>query len=220
MKKTLIVILALLVCIPNVMARKKSPKAGTIDNGVYIDSEYDFQFKVPENWKPEYQKPGKNMRLVLNQKNHEIPPELMPFPTMAQVPELEIYHAKTPLSPAVYVDSLVSESYSSDEKKEILKHRYALEQGVDYTGIKPSGREKFKVGELEAYRWHGTMEFSKKLGMGETIPRSYGLVLWTVKKGDEIVVFSLYCEVTFQAKLIKEVTTMVESLQWIEPSEG
>jgi len=111
MKRLLIVFLALLICVPSVLARKKSKKSGVIENNVYTDAKYNFQVTILENWEAKLQKPKKMHRLELTQKNHEIPPELMQFPSMAMVPVLNFHIGEVDMPPAVYVDSLVSKSY-------------------------------------------------------------------------------------------------------------
>ena len=64
MKRFLIILLALLVCIPSVYARKKSKKSGVIEDNIYTDAEYDFTIKILENWEAKLQKPKKMIRLA------------------------------------------------------------------------------------------------------------------------------------------------------------
>jgi hypothetical protein len=213
-KNLLIVFMALMVATPSILARPKPKRAGEIDNGVYKDKEFDFSFKILDNWKAELQKPGSDMRLDLQQENYKIPPELMPYPGMAQVPNLELYIYKIDMTPGQFIDSLESSTYSSDEKKHILNAVYALEEKVFFTGLERDGKTTFNAGNLEVVKWQGRMNFRKKLGMDDTIPRVYGLAIYAVKHKDEMLTFTLVCEVSFLNDLAKEVEDMVKTLQW------
>ncbi|UCD17738.1 MAG: hypothetical protein JSV44_02215 [Candidatus Zixiibacteriota bacterium] len=216
MKRFLIVCLALLACFGTVSARKKSPKSGKIENNVYTDSKYNFQLTLLENWEAKLQKPKKKLRLVLTQNDHEIPGELMQFPSMAKVPGLDIYIVKVPFTPAAFVDSLVSNSYKSKIKKEVLKDLIALEETVVFDGLTTEKKRGVKIDNKQAFQWEGVSHYTKKLGMGETIPRTYAVALTAIKNGDNMMVFVLECERTFFHKIIKEVTAMIESLKWPE----
>ena len=50
MKRLLLVLLALVVCIPSVQARRKTAKAGVIKDGVYEDAVYNFKIDLPKEW--------------------------------------------------------------------------------------------------------------------------------------------------------------------------
>jgi len=213
-KNLLVVFMALLVAAPALYARPKPKRAGDIDKGVYKDKDYGFSFKIRDNWETELQKPDSDMRLALQQKDYEIPPELMPYPSMAQVPELEIYVYKIDMTAGEFVDSLESDTYSSDEKKHILNAIYALEEKVFFTGLERDGKTTIDVGDLKVIKWQGRMNFRKKLGMDDTIPRVYGLAIYAVKHKEEMLTFTLVCEVSFLNDLTKEVEDMVKTLEW------
>ncbi|PKK85071.1 MAG: hypothetical protein CVT49_00590 [candidate division Zixibacteria bacterium HGW-Zixibacteria-1] len=220
MKRLLIILLAILICVPSVFARKKSKKSGDLENNVYTDAAYDFQITCLGNWKPELQKPDKELRLVLTQQQYEIPPELMQYPAMARIPILNIHVDEVEFTPAVYVDSLIRNSYSSKVKKEVLKDLQPLEENLSLEGLKTVAKDFIKVDDYEASQWQGTVHYLKKLGMGETIPRTYSVGIVAIKKDNLMMTCLLSCESVFFPKIFKEVLEMVKTIKWQDIPEG
>ena len=214
MKRFLIVFLVLLFCVPGAFARKKSKKSGVIDDNVYTDAQYDFKVTILENWEAKLQKPKKMHRLELTQKDHEIPPELMQFPSMAMVPALNFHIGEVDMPPAVFVDSLISNSYSSDMKKDVYKDLLALEENVTFDGLKTTRKDRIEIDGKEACQWQGTVHYTKKLGMGDTIPRIYSVGMITIKNGDLMMTCMVECENMFFADIFTEVLEIVKSVKW------
>ena len=214
MKRLLIIFLALIVCMPGLYARKKKDKSGKIKDLVYTDASYGFQLTLLENWTAKLQKPKSDFRIILSQKDHEIPPALMPYPHKAMVPELKVYITEIKLGPLAFIDSLVSMKFKSDAKKAILSDILFLEEGVIYDGLFPDVRKGIKIDEKPAGKWEGHADYTVKQGITETTSRSYGTGFVTVKNGDKMLIFQLSCERRFFPKIFKEVITMAESLKW------
>lgn len=212
--KLILFFMAVLIAIPAVQARPKPKRAGDIDKGVYTDKTYGFSFKVLDNWQDDIQKPDSDIRIYLKQKDNKIPPELMPYPTMAQVPEMEALIFEVDMTAGEYIDSLTSQTYSSDAKKEILKAVFTLEEKVFFEKLQRSEKTSIEAGDREIVKWRGKMNFTKRLGMGDEIPRSYGLTLWTAEKDGKMLVFTLVCEVGFQKELVEEAEQMITTLKW------
>jgi hypothetical protein len=199
---------------PSAFARKKKERSGKIDDNVYTDAKYKFKLTLPENWSAKLQKPDSDFRLILTQNDHEIPPALMPYPHKAMVPEVKVYITETKLDPLEFIDSLVSHTYKSDAKGDILGEIIFLEEGVDYDGLLPDVRKGIEIDEKPAGRWEGHADYTVKQGLTETTKRSYGTGFMTIAKGDKILVFQLSCERRFFPKVFAEVVTMAESLKW------
>jgi len=214
MKRLIVIVLVLLTCLPALYARRKSPKSGEIKKNVYTDATYDFKFKLLENWDPELRKPDDNIRLVLQQEDHEIPPDLMQYPQMARVPEMEVYITEMDMHPSVFVDSMVSQTYSSDVKNDILGPIKVVEERISFEGLRTLNKRSTMIDSLEAVIWQGTVHFIKDLGMGETIPRTYAVGFIGVKNGDLMLAFMMSCEEMFVGDVFTEVIEMAESLQW------
>jgi len=213
-KRLLMIGLALLVCFSVADARKKKEKSGEIDKGAFVDSQYGYQFSVLENWDAELQKKGSDFRVVLTQKDYKIPPELMPTPQLARVPTIDVYICSMPFGALEFIDSLASESYSSGDKKDIMREILALDENVIYDGLKMSRRTPLKIGDLDAAQWEGTANFVVKQGTFETSKRSYAVGFVVVKNGDSMLSFTITCEGTFFPEILKEATTMIQSLKW------
>ena len=214
MKRLIIFSLAILICLPTAFARRKKKKSGVIENNVYTDAKYDFKLTLLENWDRELQKPDSDFRIVLNQKEHEIPPDLMQFPQLAEVPELKVFSCKQTMDPKVFIDSLVSPTYSTDTKKELFKDLVALKEKVEFTGFKTTQRMSIKIDDKKAAKWEGTTNYINDLGMGETIPRTYAFGIVCVQNGEEMLIFTLSTEQMFFQEVLKEAMTMIESLKW------
>jgi len=214
MKRLIIIMLAIMICMPSAFARKKKEKSGKIKDNIYTDSKYEFKMTLLENWSAKLQKPDADFRIIMSQNEHEIPPALMPYPHKAMVPEVKIYITESEFGPLVFIDSLVSNTYKSDAKKDILSEIVFIEEGVDYDGLFPDVRKGMKINEKQGGRWEGHADYTVKQGLTETTKRSYGTGILTVKKDDMMLVFQLSCERRFFPKVFKEVVTMVESLEW------
>jgi len=217
-KRLLIIFLAVLICMPAAFGRRKSKKSGDIEKNVYTDNTYEFTMTLQENWKVDLQKPNDLRRMELVQKDYEIPPELMQFPHMAQTPTLEIYVSEEgdKMTPTVFVDSLTSLTFTSKVKKEIMKNIISLEEKVTFDGFTQTQKNILEIDEKQAMQWVGSAKYTKDLGMGETIPRSYGVAFITIKNGPYIVTFALKCEEMFLADVFKEMKQMAESVKWPE----
>jgi len=214
MKRLLIIFLALLICTPAAFARKKSKKSGVIKDNVYTDAKYGFKITLLDNWKPELQKPKKMLRLELTQDDHEIPPELMQFPSMAFVPTLIFHVGEVDMPPGVFVDSLVSLTYSSDVKNDALKDLTSLEEKITYDGLKTTQKNIIKIDGKEACQWQGTVNYTKTLGMDDTIPRIYSVGIVTIKNGNLMLTCMLECENMFFTDIFTETLKMVKSVEW------
>lgn len=214
LKRLLIIGLALLICAPVAEARKKKEKSGELNKGVFSDTEYGYKFNVLDNWKAELMKKDSEFRVVLTQKNHKIPPELMPYPKLARVPTIDVYICEMPFGALEFIDSLASSSYSSKEKKAIMRDIRALEENVIFDGLKTSRRATVKIGDMEAAQWEGTANFTVKQGTFETSKRSFTAGFVVVKNGDYMLSFTITSEGVFFPEIMKEAMTMMESLQW------
>lgn len=214
MKRILIIFLALLICFPTAFARKKKKRSGTIEKNVYTDAAYNFKLTLAENWKRQLQKPKSNFRIVLNQKDYKIPPDLMQYPNLAEVPELKVYMCQESMPPGVYVDSLTSEEYSTKTKKELLQDLLSLKELVIFTGLKKISKSNIKIDGKRAVKWVGTSNYINDLGMGESDPRTFSFAIVCVQNGENMLVFTLSTEVIYFPEILEEAMKMIESLKW------
>ena len=121
MRRLVLVLLLLTLCLPSAFARRKKAKAGTVDKLTFVDDKYQFSLKLLDNWKYKIGDEEEIVRLTLVQKNYQIPPDYMDAEDYTQVPRIVVWSGETNLSPTAFVDSLLSDSYDSDQKDDIYK---------------------------------------------------------------------------------------------------
>jgi len=73
MKKILLGILIALLIVPAVDARRKTPKAGKIDDGVFTDRKYGYSLTLSDEWDSRVRKDKEDFRLSLIRRNYGIP---------------------------------------------------------------------------------------------------------------------------------------------------
>ena len=143
MKRFLIFTLVVLILVPSVMAGRRVRKAGKIENSEFIDLKYDFKLKLLENWDANVNKDKDNARLVLIQKNYAVPPDYADAEDYTQIPRIVVYADTTSMSELTFIDSLTSDSYSSDQKKAMRSEFEILNE----TDLIPKGRKPIRIGE-------------------------------------------------------------------------
>jgi len=116
----LISVFLLLLLVSPLMAAKK---AGEITEGVFTDNDFNYSFKVPESWSDNIRKSTSPLRINLHQKDYPVPRDYIGGnEDYAQVPTMVIFVDTTSLSAKAFTDSLLSESFSSKQKKFFLKN--------------------------------------------------------------------------------------------------
>ncbi len=215
MKRLVIVLLAILICVPSIYGRRVRPKSGEIDDGVYKDAKYELKFNIHDNWKADLQKPDSDMRLELAQQDYEIPPELMNMPQKTRIPILQIFMHEVPdKTPAVFIDSITSYTYNSDVKDDLMQDIIVLEERVEYEGLKKTNDYSTKIDSLPAFIWEGTANFSEYSDMTTSFDRSFGVALIAVKHENNMLSFVVSCEGMYLPDIMKEVKAMAESIEW------
>jgi hypothetical protein len=138
----------------------------------------------------------------------------MQFPQMARVPVIEVYHVEEKLSPSQLVDSLTTFKYKSDLKKDMMAELLVIERQLTFEGFESDQKNVIEINEKRAVQWIGRMEYIKDYGMGETDPRTYGVAFIAVQNDDNMVFFSLICELQFRGEVFEEMYKMAASLKW------
>lgn len=167
LKRITFILLALCVCIPSAYAKKKKPKAGEVENNVFTDTKHKFELMLSEEWKANILKNDDDFRLILVQKKFEIPPDYLDAPDYTFVPRISIYVGESDMSSFALLDSLLSETYSSDLKKELFKefeilNSQSVGEGTEREGTITKKRKPFNVGEdLKGVMWYGMSKYIK-----------------------------------------------------------
>jgi hypothetical protein len=218
MKKLIIIFSLVLLMVPYADARRKVQKAGEINDNVYTDNEYGFKLTLNDDWKTTVKKDKDNFRLVLVQKNYDIPIDYKDAPDYTQVPRIIIYADTSTVPTLAFIDSLVSDSYKSDQKKEILKEFEILNE----PDLIPKGRKPVSIGkeELKGFEWLGQAKYMKEVATsasslgGERVYGAYGGAIVAVKNGNYILLFHMMCENQFFEPIFNDMMKIINSLEW------
>lgn len=212
-KTALILFLAVLFCLPTAFARKKKDKTGVIAENVYTDAEYGFKLTILGNWQGKVFTEPSNYRLQVEQTNPEIPPEYAEYADEMPLPSMDIYLATVDMPPLAFVDSLLSDSYKSEQKKEIFKDIDVHDEEINFRGIATRIKTAIKVGELEGVQWEGTARYDIKMGE-QSISNETAIGLIGVRKGEHIVLFLTGHDKRYFRKLFDEALDMAKSIKW------
>jgi len=221
MKRMFLLALVLLLAVPVAEAGRKKKKAGQLDDSVYTDNGFDFSLTVHENWKARIRKDKDSYRLVLTQKNYGIPPDYQRVPDYTKVPRLAIFADTSTAGVYPFLDSLLSDSYKSDQKKSAMKECEILYESE----LVPMGRKRAEIGGSSAVIWKGKSKYMKEIQetagsvAGKRIYGAYGGAIVVTKKDNVIVLFHVMCEWQFYESVMSEVMSIVTSLKW-PPEEG
>ena len=220
MKKLIVIVSLVLLLVPYADARRKVKKAGTIKNNIYTDANYNFKLTLNDEWKSTVKKEKENFRLVLVKKNYDIPIDYADATDYTQVPRIVVYADTSTVPTLAFIDSLVSDSYKSDQKKEILKEFEILNE----SDLIPKGRKPLSVGKSESkgFQWLAQAKYVKEVATrassvgGKRVYGSYGGAIIAVKNGSTILLFHMMCEYQFFEPYFNEMLQIVNTLKWVE----
>ncbi len=226
MKKLILAGLILVMFVPNIHARRKTEKAGKVKDLVYVDKKYDFSLKIDKGWKYKIQPNKENFRLVLSQKNYETPPDYMDAPEYTKVPRIVVYADTSSMGVLAFLDSLLSDTYSSHQKKEMLKefeilNNQAIEEGTEREETVTRKRRTVTIADKTAALWEGKADYRKYVStsasaMGGTrVYGSYGGGVVVAENGDTIVVFHVISEWAYFGNIMNNALSMIETLNWV-----
>lgn len=224
MKKVLIVCLTIFLVLPSVFAARKKDKAGKIENDVFTDKKYNFQLTLPDTWKVKVKKNKDNYRMVLTQVDYAIPPDYNNAPDYTMIPRTVVFVGETKLSTAAFIDSMISNSYKSDIKKDIYKEFEILSPPVG-SGFKaeklvPRKRKSIQIGNVKGTRWTGRLKYTNEVAVsassmgGKRVKGAYGGMIVAIKKDDTILLFHTISEWIYFENIAAEIFGVINTLKW------
>lgn len=218
MKRVLTVLLAVLVTVASVEAGRKREKSGKVENGTFTDATYGFSLKAGDNWGVKLMDADANFRVSFAQKKFDVPPDYIQAPDYTKVPRLILWVDTSSMGPFPFIDSLISPTYKSKQKSDILKEFELLTE----RDVLPKGRKPFTVGADKGAFWEGRVPYTKEIqtsASGGSVRRVklayYGSIL-AVKRGDKMLVFHLMSEETFYETIYQDALAIINSLTWPE----
>jgi hypothetical protein len=218
MKRLLLVAIALLMIVPSVDARRKRPKAGDIQGEMFQDKKYGFTLELNDEWKASVGKAGEIARLVLVQKSYEIPPRYIDAPDYTKVPRVVVVADTTSMGAQAFVDSLVSETYESDQMNEIKKELDILWE----QDLIPRGEKRVEIGGERGVMWSAQAQYINEIATsasqlgGIRVNGSYGGAIIALKKSDTIVIFHIMSEWEFFDSIREKAMEVIQSVSWGE----
>ena len=225
MKRLLLIAVAIMICLPSADARRRSPKAGKVKDGWYVDSKYDFKMNLPsDNWKVSLGDEDDDTRLVLIQKNYQVPSYYLDAEDYAQVPRLTVFMAESDMGAVAFRDSLVSKTYDSDQKNNILREFEILNRqslgDMERDELITKSRPTPYINDLRAAEWFGDVGYTKNVtlsvssqGAKRVRGRLSGAVV-VVKNGNKMLLFHAISEDNAFEAVWNELQPVVESLEW------
>ena len=199
MRKLLILLLIILFVSPAAFARKPIDKAGKVKDNVYKDKQYKFELTLNDLWKYKISKNKDNYRLVLLKNKYEIPVEYQEAPDYTMIPRINVFTDTTSLSVSAFIDSLLSDEFKSDQKKEILKEFEILQStggsGMEKEKLLSRKRRNLEIDGKNGFRWTGSVKYRNQVSTsasaagGKPVYGGYGGAIVGVKNGNQIVLF-------------------------------
>jgi hypothetical protein len=218
MKKVMILLLMVVLAVSIADARKKKSKAGKIKDDVYTDNKYGFSLVIPDKWDASIKKDDSKVRLVLIKKQYDIPNEYRHAPTYTEIPKVTVYVDTTSMPAGIFLDSLLSDKYKSDQKNDMLQEFKLL-----FGDVMAVRRSKMQIGDIEGVIMTGERRYSinvQRQGIdgdrADLVTNYYGGSLFLVKKGDYIIIFHFICEKVYFAAEDMDFTKLLEGFKFVK----
>lgn len=218
MRKILMGLLFALILVPTTDARRKTAKAGEVENGTFTDAKYNYSLKLSEKWDVRIRKDKEDFRLTMIQRNYGIPTHYRDAEDYTYAPRIALYAGVSKLTPSALIDSLLSESYKSDEKSEMLKEFDFLREQE----IVPKGRKPMSLTGMTGALWQGEAKYLKAVQTsassvgGKRVNSAYSGGLVVIKKNgtDNCLVFHVMSEVEFWPPVFEDALAMINTIAW------
>jgi hypothetical protein len=226
MKRRLLIVMALLVCVPAAQAARKKAKAGEVEGQVYTDKQFSFSFNLDPDWKYKIDKDEDHHRIIMSQANFQVPPHYLDAPDYTKVPRIVVWADTTTFGPFAFLDSLSSTSYNSEQKKDILSEFEILVDDQEREELVPRRRDTKEFAGEKGFYWTGRAPYVKEVSLsasdagGKRVRGAYMGTIVGVKKGNVLVMFHMMCEEQYYADIDAELMAMVATLAWTPPDAG
>ncbi|MEA2031413.1 MAG: hypothetical protein U9N55_07465 [candidate division Zixibacteria bacterium] len=224
LKRLTIILIILAVCAPNVLSRRRKPKSGKIEDSVYTDSKYNFQLTLLDGWNVSLNKLDENCRFIMLKDKYQIPSIYANAPDYTLIPRLTVYVAEIPVTPFEMLDSLLSETYSSDEKDDLLKELEILNNQfigeAEREDVVTRVRRLYNIGDFKGVLWQGKSNYMKKVvqssstGSGKRVYGAYQgvVVIMRIDKG-KLLFFHLISEDQYFTMNWKDAKQLIDSFK-------
>jgi hypothetical protein len=221
MKRLILTVLALILAVSIADARRKREMAGTVKDGFYQDDAYELKIPINDNWKANVGTEGASTRVILVQKKFAVPQRYADAADYTYIPKVVVWVDTSSLSPQVFLDSLVSDTWKSKQKKSIDADFDILSQ----KDLTPKGRRLRTLAKETSSEWEGEAKYVKDVASSSSdnsgvrvSGKYYGLII-AVKHSGTMYLFQLMCESDYGESILKEVRSMVDSLAFVKAAD-
>lgn len=220
MKKFTILVIALLLCVPSIVqsGRKRAPKSGKIIDNVFTDTKYNFQITVPEGWETKRFKKDDFSRLSIKKPKSKLKKMASGLQRQVDGPQVNFWILKSELVYTDFIDSLLSDEYSSKLKKAFIKGIHPRwETGIFYN-FTTDRKRQFKQFGHKTVMWNGFIEYthiSTNMYGVDNIKRKYGGTIYIMEnKNGLMLLISVVSHKEVIKEVIEELQPILNSLKW------
>jgi hypothetical protein len=216
MRKFLLFTAVLLIAAGSADAGRKREKSGSVTDNVFTDAKYGFTLKASDNWNAKTMDGESDFRVAFTQKKFEIPSDYVSTPDYTKVPRILLFVDTTQLGPFAFVDSLVSRTFKSKQKSEVLKEFDLLAEPE----LLPKARTPFTLGTDKGVRWDGRAKYTKQVQISASdvgakiVHGVYSGSILAVKHDKYMLVFHVMCEDMSYQTVMSETLNIINSLTW------
>jgi hypothetical protein len=222
MKRIFTFAVAMLVAVTTADAGRKREKSGKVEGQTFTDAAHGFALTAGGNWNIKTMDADANFRVSFTQKKFEVPPDYLSAPDYTKVPRMIVWIDTTKMGAFAFLDSLVSSTYKSKQKSEVLKEFEILTEPK----VLPKGRQPITVGSDKGVRWDGRAEYMKEVQTsasdvsGRRVKSAYMGSIYALKHGDKMLVFHLIGEEKFYDNIQRDALAIINSLTWPESAKN
>ena len=224
MKRIAITCFLIVFAVSMADAGRRRPKSGKVKDNVYVDSKYGFKITINEGWKHSLRKENDNFRLLLTKRKYEIPSDYTNAPDYTQIPRIIIWTDTTSLPTFAFLDSLVSETWNTKQKKELLKEFEIIASDISSGSRRekfiPRGRKPVKLSGEQAILWQAKSTYVKDVAVtssgsaSKRVIGAYGGAIVVVKNGNRAFVFHLMTEWSYFEGNLKEALDIISTFEF------
>jgi hypothetical protein len=222
MKKVIIFCLIIACAVTTADAARRRELSGTVEKNVYRDKEFKFSLNLNDAWKYTLQKNEDNFRLLLTQRNYDIPPDYVNSPDYTYIPRIILWTDTSSLHPFAFLDSLTSKGWNMGQKKEMMKEFEILNpipiSGGQRDEAVPRGRKPVEIGGEQGVLWQAKAKYIKEIATsasdlaGTRVYGSYGGAVVVVKRDNRMFVFHVMSEWDFFEAVLQEAFKIIGTL--------
>lgn len=222
MKRLISLLLVILAVVPVAEAARKKAAAGNIQDGVFKDSKFGFELKLLDTWKPIVGKDEDNVRLAVVERKPGIPARYANAVDYTVIPRIAVFVDTSSLGATALLDSVLSPTFKSKQKKDIAKEFEFLSQ----SDIIPRNKKFVQIDGEAAVVWEGAVKYTKDIAAsasssaGVRVSGGYNGVIVATKHDKTVVLFHMMCESDFFDDVFRQSMEMINSLKWEKSGEA